>query len=192
MRSCAAGWRSAGSRVPGLRSPRRIAVPSRSTVCSNVVGGWTGLKIASSAGLGLAKADASAAGAIHGKGTSHAPFPPSPRTRLRWRAVDRRRQTLRTLALAAAGAVVGAALWWRQHPSACPYSQRFWVELPHPFITRERLREALGPRPGELLLEVGPGTGHYTLAVAEWLGPQGRLRNLDGPPQKAHPTPMAP
>ena len=31
--------------------------------------------------------------------------------------------------------------WWRQNPSACPYSQRFWVEAPHPFITRERLRE---------------------------------------------------
>jgi ubiquinone/menaquinone biosynthesis C-methylase UbiE len=85
----------------------------------------------------------------------------------------------RTLALAAAGALVGAAVWWRRNPSACPYSQRFWVELPHPFITRERLREALGPRPGERLLEVGPGTGYYTLAVAEWLGPQGRLDIVD-------------
>ena len=38
---------------------------------------------------------------------------------------------------------VAAALWWRRNPSACPYSQRFWVEAPHPFITRERLLEAL-------------------------------------------------
>jgi ubiquinone/menaquinone biosynthesis C-methylase UbiE len=104
--------------------------------------------------------------------------------------VDRRRQTLRTLALAAAGAVVGAALRWRQHPSACPYSQRFWVELPHPFITRERLREALGPRRGERLLEVGPGTGYYTLAVAEWLGPQGRLDIVDVQPKMLDHTSM--
>ena len=40
------------------------------------------------------------------------------------------------------GGLVAAALWWRQHPSPCPYGQRFWVEAPHPFITRARLREA--------------------------------------------------
>jgi ubiquinone/menaquinone biosynthesis C-methylase UbiE len=78
-----------------------------------------------------------------------------------------------------AAATFGAAVWWRKNPSACPYSQRFWVEAPHPFITRERLREILEPAPGERLLEVGPGTGYYTLAVAEWLSPGGRLDVLD-------------
>ena len=78
-------------------------------------------------------------------------------------------------ALAGAAAVLGAALWWRRNPSACPYSQRFWVEAPHPFITRERLREILDPRPGERVLEVGPGTGYYALPVAGWLAPGGRL-----------------
>ena len=69
--------------------------------------------------------------------------------------------------LALAGLVVGgAALWWRRHPSACPYGQRFWVEAPHPFITRSRLLAALVPQPGETVLEVGPGTGYYTLDVA--------------------------
>ena len=80
---------------------------------------------------------------------------------------------------AAAGAVVAAALWWRKHPSACPYGQRFWVEAPHPFITRDRLREALQPVPGETVLEVGPGTGYYTLSVAGWLRPDGVLHILD-------------
>jgi ubiquinone/menaquinone biosynthesis C-methylase UbiE len=75
--------------------------------------------------------------------------------------------------------VAGAALWWRKHPSACPYGQRFWVESPHPFITRERLREALEPQPGERVLEVGPGTGYYSLDVARWVGPSGRLDVLD-------------
>lgn len=73
--------------------------------------------------------------------------------------------------LLAAAAVAGLALWWRRHPSACPYSQRFWVEAPHPFITRERLLDALAPQPGERILEVGPGTGYYTLDVADQLAP---------------------
>ena len=74
------------------------------------------------------------------------------------------------LALAAGGAVVAAALWWRKNPSACPYGQRFWVEAPHPFITRERLLEALEPQGHERVLEVGPGTGYYSLDVAERVG----------------------
>jgi ubiquinone/menaquinone biosynthesis C-methylase UbiE len=82
-------------------------------------------------------------------------------------------------ALAAAGAVAGAALWWRAHPSACPYGQRFWVQAPHPLITRERLREALAPAPGETILEVGPGTGYYTLDAARWVAPGGTLHIVD-------------
>jgi ubiquinone/menaquinone biosynthesis C-methylase UbiE len=85
----------------------------------------------------------------------------------------------RRLALLGGAAVLGAAVWWRRNPSACPYSQRFWVEAPHPFITRERLREILEPAPGERLLEVGPGTGYYSLPVADWLAPDGRLDVLD-------------
>jgi ubiquinone/menaquinone biosynthesis C-methylase UbiE len=85
----------------------------------------------------------------------------------------------RRFAAVAGGTVLGAALWWRRHPSACPYSQRFWVEAPHPFITRERLCEILEPVGGERLLEVGPGTGYYSLPVAEWLSPVGRLDVVD-------------
>src|SRR5688500_2805102 len=49
IRNSPARSRSGGSRLPGTRRPRRIAVPSRSTVSSKVVGGRTGLKTASSA-----------------------------------------------------------------------------------------------------------------------------------------------
>jgi ubiquinone/menaquinone biosynthesis C-methylase UbiE len=70
---------------------------------------------------------------------------------------------------AVGGAALGAALWWRTHPSPCPYDQRFWVEAPHPIITRKRLLEILAPVPGERLLELGPGTGYYTLPIAQRL-----------------------
>jgi len=83
-------------------------------------------------------------------------------------------------ALAATGAAtLAAALWWRKNPSACPYGQRFWVEAPHPIITRDRLRAVLVPQPGERLLEIGPGTGYYTLDMAEWIGSDGRMEIFD-------------
>jgi ubiquinone/menaquinone biosynthesis C-methylase UbiE len=83
-------------------------------------------------------------------------------------------------AFAVAGAAVGAAaLWWRKNPSACPYGQRFWVEAPHPIITRDRLRQVLRPAPGERLLEIGPGVGYYTLDMAEWVGLEGKVEIFD-------------
>ncbi|HEX7279246.1 MAG TPA: methyltransferase domain-containing protein [Solirubrobacterales bacterium] len=80
---------------------------------------------------------------------------------------------------AGAAATLAAALWWRKNPSACPYGQRFWVEAPHPIITRERLRSVLRPQPGERLLEIGVGTGYYSLDMAEWVGPEGTLELFD-------------
>jgi SAM-dependent methyltransferase len=83
-------------------------------------------------------------------------------------------------ALAAGGtAVLGAALWWRKNPSACPYGQRFWVEAPHPFITRHRLADVLAPASGERILEIGPGTGYYTLDLADAVGREGALEIFD-------------
>jgi ubiquinone/menaquinone biosynthesis C-methylase UbiE len=85
----------------------------------------------------------------------------------------------RTLLGVAGLATLGAALWWRKNPSACPYGQRFWVEAPHPIVTRDRLRGVLRPRPGERILEIGPGTGYYTLDMAEWVGPEGVVEIFD-------------
>ncbi|MEA2375847.1 MAG: hypothetical protein QOD53_2310 [Thermoleophilaceae bacterium] len=82
-------------------------------------------------------------------------------------------------ALVAAGiAFAGASLWWRRNPSAMPYWQRWFVELPHPGITRARLIEILDPQPRERILEVGPGTGYYSLTVADKLE-RGRLEVYD-------------
>lgn len=82
-------------------------------------------------------------------------------------------------ALAGTAAITGAAVWWRRNPSACPYNQRFWVQAPHPFITHDRIRDALGDLTGERVLEVGPGTGYYALPVADWIGPDGQLDIFD-------------
>jgi ubiquinone/menaquinone biosynthesis C-methylase UbiE len=78
-----------------------------------------------------------------------------------------------------AAAVLAAALWWRKNPSACPYGQRFWVEAPHPIITRDRLRQVLRPQLGERLLEIGVGTGYYSHEMAGWVGSEGRLELFD-------------
>jgi ubiquinone/menaquinone biosynthesis C-methylase UbiE len=77
------------------------------------------------------------------------------------------------------GAVVGATVWWRRHPSACPYGLRLSLQAPHPFVTRSGLREILAPEAGERVLEVGPGTGYYSLDVARWIEPGGTLDVLD-------------
>ncbi len=97
----------------------------------------------------------------------------------RRRAHDRLLRQVRKLVALGLLGVVGVALWWRKNPSACPYSQRFWVAAPHPVITRERLRQVLEPTAGERVLEIGPGTGYYTLDLAEWVGHDGTVEILD-------------
>jgi ubiquinone/menaquinone biosynthesis C-methylase UbiE len=93
-----------------------------------------------------------------------------------------RRRTALTRGVAAlAGALVALifVLRWRRNPSACPYGLRFLIELPRPFVTRARLRDLLAPRPTDKLLEIGPGTGYYSLPVAGWLNGGGTLDVLD-------------
>ncbi|MGH2774317.1 MAG: class I SAM-dependent methyltransferase [Actinomycetota bacterium] len=75
------------------------------------------------------------------------------------------------------------ALYRRRNPSACPYGGRILLEIPRPIITTARLHEILAPASGERLLEVGPGTGYYTVDVARELGPNGVLEVFDKQPK---------
>jgi ubiquinone/menaquinone biosynthesis C-methylase UbiE len=81
--------------------------------------------------------------------------------------------------LAAGGAAVILWWWWRLHPTPRPFAQRLWIDVPHPFVTRRRLRQVLAPVPGQRLLEVGVGSGRYALSVVSWLGERGQLAVLD-------------
>lgn len=92
----------------------------------------------------------------------------------------RPRRRMAGLALAAGAA---AAAWWLADTAPYPYSQRLLLNLPLPFLTSARLDGMLAPRPGERILEVGPGTGLQSLHVAPQLGPGGRLDVLDIQPE---------
>src|ERR671916_2568156 len=95
--------------------------------------------------------------------------------------MNKRRTALITggLILVTAAGLLAYVIRQRKDPSACPYALRFSLDLPHPFVTRTRLREVLAPRPGERVLEVGPGTGYYTLDMARWVTPRGSVDILD-------------
>lgn len=89
----------------------------------------------------------------------------------------RRRRQLLGVALAGLGAVGG--LWYRRYTTPFPYSQRWMLDKELPHLTRERLCDALDPQPGERMLEIGPGTGLFSLPVAERLAPGGTLEIFD-------------
>lgn len=46
-------------------------------------------------------------------------------------------------------------------------------------VGRRRLIDVLAPQPGERVLEIGPGAGYNTVAVAKRLAPHGRLTMVD-------------
>ena len=100
------------------------------------------------------------------------------------------------LIAAATAAAVGA--WWWTDSAPYPYAQRWLLDLPLPFLTNRRLDALLAARPGQRVLEIGPGTSLQALQVAGcWARAGGSTsstsresrRCLDGdprPPTVAH------
>ena len=74
------------------------------------------------------------------------PLPVLSKSRSRW------------LAVGAAGAAGAAAMYFGDK-APYPYRQHRLLDLPLPFLTSNCLDEILQPRPGERMLEIGPGTG---------------------------------
>jgi SAM-dependent methyltransferase len=96
--------------------------------------------------------------------------------------MNKRRRTIilsGLLVLVGGASLLAYVVRQRKDPSVCPYGLRFSLALPRPFVTRSRLREILSPEPGERMLEVGPGTGYYSLHAARWLESDGTLEILD-------------
>jgi ubiquinone/menaquinone biosynthesis C-methylase UbiE len=96
--------------------------------------------------------------------------------------MNKRRRTIILIALlvlVGGASLLAYVVRQRKDPSVCPYSLRFSLALPRPFVTRSRLREILSPEPAQRVLEVGPGTGYYSLHAARWLEPDGHLEVLN-------------
>jgi ubiquinone/menaquinone biosynthesis C-methylase UbiE len=64
-----------------------------------------------------------------------------------------------------------------------PYALRWVLYFPRWPLTAARLIAILQPRPGERLLELGPGVGIYSLPIAAALEPGGRVDALDVQPE---------
>lgn len=86
---------------------------------------------------------------------------------------------------AAASLLVGIAagfaarIWSRRSPAPMPHWMRAVLFLPRTFQSAERLKTMLQLRPGQRLLEIGPGVGIHALPIAAALAPTGVLEVLD-------------
>lgn len=87
---------------------------------------------------------------------------------------------LAVLAVAAGLAARGVS---QRDPKPMPFSLRWVLYLPRWPLTAKRLGSILEPRPGERLLEIGPGVGIYALPIGAAVAPAGTLDALDVQPE---------
>ena len=92
-----------------------------------------------------------------------------------------------------AESILGA--WWerlrgRLRPRPCPYSLAAALDVPGRRLVAgpRRVLEAFGVGPGLTVLEIGPGTGFYTLEATRRVGPSGRVICLDLQSEMLHHT----
>jgi SAM-dependent methyltransferase len=72
--------------------------------------------------------------------------------------------------------------WSVTRPGPMPHLLRWTLAVPRGNLSPSHLARILEPRPGERILEIGPGTGIYSLPVATALAPGGTLDVLDVQP----------
>ena len=83
------------------------------------------------------------------------------------------------LLLAGIAAGFAARILSRRSPAPMPHWMRAVLFLPRAFQSAERLKAMLQLRPGQRLLEIGPGVGIHALPIAAELAPTGVLEVLD-------------
>jgi SAM-dependent methyltransferase len=90
----------------------------------------------------------------------------------------------KTAAMFAGGAIVSdLAGRWLSRRSPAPFPARLRFVLVHPSWETRALVRAIDPKPGQRVLEIGPGAGHHAVAVARQLQPAGQLDVLDLQPE---------
>jgi len=81
--------------------------------------------------------------------------------------------------VAAVGLGTLTRYWSVTEPGPMPYVLRWTLAFPRGNLSPQHLETVLEPRRGERMLEVGPGTGVYSIPIAKALGPDGSLDVLD-------------
>jgi SAM-dependent methyltransferase len=69
--------------------------------------------------------------------------------------------------------------WSVSEPGPMPYALRWTLAFPRGNLSPTHLATLLEPRRGERMLEIGPGTGIYSIPIAQALGSDGALDVLD-------------
>ena len=69
--------------------------------------------------------------------------------------------------------------WSVTEPGPMPYLLRWTLAFPRGNLSPKHLKTLLEPRRGERMLEIGPGTGIYSIPIAQALGSDGALDVLD-------------
>lgn len=82
-------------------------------------------------------------------------------------------------ALIAVGTDFAGRLLSRRSPVPMPAFMAGVLLLPRPFQSVSRLTAVLQPRPGEQILEIGPGVGVHALPIAAAIAPDGVLHAVD-------------
>jgi SAM-dependent methyltransferase len=65
--------------------------------------------------------------------------------------------------------------WSVTEPGPMPYLLRWTLAFPRGNLSPKHLKTLLEPRRGERMLEIGPGTGIYSIPIAQALGSHGAL-----------------